>query len=140
MRIRAEKRRDSELNHELIWASIGTLVLLGAVLLSVLPHYQYPCMFLKLTGKPCLSCGMTRSFTYAVRGHFLIAWRWNPLGLVLMLGTLLYVPYAWTVALFKLPPIRVRLTRRFERIALLALLLVALPANWIYIWNNSMAY
>lgn len=140
MRIWTEKRREPELNHELIWASIGTLVLLGALLLSVLPAHQYPCMFLKLTGKPCLSCGMTRSFTCAVRGHFLTAWRWNPLGLALLVGTLLYVPYAWTTVLFKLPPIRVKLTRRSERIAVLILLFVALAANWIYVWNSPMAY
>ncbi len=48
MRIRAEKRRDSELNHELIWASIGTLVLLGAVLLTIRKKHLWAVAFLAL--------------------------------------------------------------------------------------------
>ena len=140
MRIWTERRLDSEVNHELIWASVGTMILLGALLLSMLPHYHYPCMFLKLTGKPCLSCGMTRSFLAVMHPNFLEAWRWNPLGLILMVGTLLYTPYAWAVVLFDLPPIRFRLTRRFERIAVTVGLLAGLAANWIYVWNNPMPY
>ena len=116
------------------------MILLGALLLSMLPHYHYPCMFLKLTGKPCLSCGMTRSFLAVMHPNFLEAWRWNPLGLILMVGTLLYTPYAWAVVLFDLPPIRFRLTRRFERIAVTVGLLAGLAANWIYVWNNPMPY
>ncbi len=128
------------MNHELIWASLGTMALLGTLVLSALPHYRYPCLFLKLTGKPCLSCGMTRSFLAVIHRNFLGAWRWNPLGLLLMLGTLLYTPYAWAVVLFDLPPIRFRLTRRFERIAVRVLLLTGAAANWVYVWNNPMPY
>lgn len=144
MRIWTERRHQAEVHHELIWASIGTLTLLATLLLSKFlsefPHYHYPCMFLKLTGKPCLSCGMTRSFLCAARGEFLAAWQWNPLGLLIMVGTVLYTPYAWAVVLFDLPPVRFRLTRRTERIIVRVLVVAGLVANWIYVWNSPMPY
>jgi len=43
------------------------------------------CAFLELTGVPCPQCGMTRSFVWAARGAFGVAWAHNPAGLALFL-------------------------------------------------------
>jgi hypothetical protein len=39
-----------------------------------------PCAILKLTGKPCPSCGLTTSFAWFVRGDLARSWRANPAG------------------------------------------------------------
>ena len=140
MQIRIVKSRPIDLKGELIWAVVTTVVLVGALVLPLLPVYHYPCMFLKLTGKPCLSCGMTRSLVCAVRGEFLTAWRWNPLGLVLFFVMVVYAPYAWAVLLFGFPCVHVRLTRRWERIVIVVLILAALAVNWFLVWHSGMPY
>ncbi len=140
MRLYAKKRPDSELNHELLWLSVAVLVLVSVLVLPFLPKLNYSCLFHKLTGKPCLTCGITRSLQAALHGRLLLALRWNPFGFILVLGTTLYVPYALTVVLFRLPPLHVQLTRRWEKPALLVLLLALVIANWIYLWNNGMPY
>ncbi|MEZ4235583.1 MAG: DUF2752 domain-containing protein [Myxococcota bacterium] len=43
------------------------------------------CAFLKVTGQPCPQCGMTRSFVYAARGHFVTSFFYSPGGLGLFL-------------------------------------------------------
>ncbi|MBN2800812.1 MAG: DUF2752 domain-containing protein [Deltaproteobacteria bacterium] len=44
-----------------------------------------PCGFLTLTGKPCPSCGMTRSWVWGVRGAWFEAVRYSPAGATLLL-------------------------------------------------------
>lgn len=41
------------------------------------------CAWIQLTGQPCPSCGMTRSFAHAARLHFGQSWWYNPGGLTL---------------------------------------------------------
>lgn len=43
------------------------------------------CAFVTVTGHPCPSCGMTRSFVWGARGHFWRAASYNPGGLTLFL-------------------------------------------------------
>lgn len=38
------------------------------------------CVYRRLTGAPCLGCGLTRSFVLLVHGAWLDAFRANPLG------------------------------------------------------------
>lgn len=42
-----------------------------------------PCGYLVATGRPCLTCGMTTAFAFAVRGRVFRALDANPSGLVL---------------------------------------------------------
>lgn len=44
-----------------------------------------PCGFLVATGMPCITCGMTTSFTYAVHGQILLAFVTQPAGALLCL-------------------------------------------------------
>ena len=46
-----------------------------------------PCGFLTRTGLPCLSCGMTTSFAWFVRGNLLASFYVQPMGCVLALAT-----------------------------------------------------
>src|SRR6516225_4174378 len=51
-----------------------------------------PCLFLKFTGWPCPSCGLTTSFAHAARFHFVRAAIAQPFGLVAFIMTALLVP------------------------------------------------
>ena len=53
----------------------------------------YPCMFFKVTGQPCPSCGMTTAFAWFVRGRFDRSWQANPVGSLLALTCLLLIPW-----------------------------------------------
>jgi len=58
-----------------------------------------PCGFLLLTGFPCPGCGLTTAFAYGIRGHWVLAARANPLGLVLFLVVCACVPLGVIAAL-----------------------------------------
>jgi Protein of unknown function (DUF2752) len=45
--------------------------------------YAPPCVFYTVTHVPCFLCGMTRSFTYTVRGDFASAFQMHLLGPIL---------------------------------------------------------
>ncbi len=45
-----------------------------------------PCQFLARTGLPCAGCGMTTSFAYFVRGHWIASFTTQPFAFVLALG------------------------------------------------------
>lgn len=42
-----------------------------------------PCPSFELTGRPCSSCGMTRSWVWSARGELSRAWGYNPIGTAL---------------------------------------------------------
>lgn len=48
-------------------------------------NYPVPCVHEKLTGKPCVSCGLSHSFSLIVRGEFNEAYRWNIYGMRIFL-------------------------------------------------------
>ncbi len=50
------------------------------------------CTFLDLTGLPCPSCGMTRSWVWAVRGELALALRYNVAGVALLAILVAYAP------------------------------------------------
>jgi hypothetical protein len=46
-----------------------------------------PCAFLAATGHPCPTCGMTTAFSHTAHLHLAAAFRTNPFGALLALGT-----------------------------------------------------
>ena len=52
-----------------------------------------PCIFLRLTGIPCPSCGLTTSFAHFVRFELLASFTTQPFGFVLCAATLLSIPF-----------------------------------------------
>lgn len=114
-----------------IYGGIGLLLLFTArfIPLSKLPFWG--CALRKTTGIPCLSCGMTRSFDWFLRGRFLDSLLVNPIGFGLAVLSLVGVAY---LLLRPLRPPRLRLelsesAGRWVRVAAIVLL----AANWGYL-------
>ncbi len=49
-----------------------------------------PCVFLKQTGLPCPTCGMTTSFSHLMHGHWRWAWQAHPFGTILAVAGWLF--------------------------------------------------
>ncbi len=85
------------------------------------------CPFLEATGHPCMTCGMTTSFSLAAHGRFVQAFAVQPFGFLLALGCAVGFWVALHVALFDSrahTPLAV-LTRPRVLWTLVALLLVS---------------
>lgn len=88
--------------------AIGCLAVLGAAMATrpdgsgVGTHEQLglrPCGFLDRTDYPCISCGMTTSFSLAVRGRLLASFINQPAGAFLAIGTMALAIYFTFVTL-----------------------------------------
>ena len=114
-----------------LYGSIGFFLLLVArfVPLSRLPTWG--CALRKLTGYPCLSCGMTRSFTWFASGQFLDSLIINPLGFLLALTSALGALYV-VLSPLRPPRLQVELSERASDRARVAAI-VAIVVNWGYL-------
>jgi hypothetical protein len=131
--------RLGELDYELIWltVSLTSLAVAAAWLASGLPWPH--CVFLSLTGHPCITCGATRSAIAFFHGNFLSALRWNPLVFAALCGLSVFNAYAFAVLIMRTPRLRLTdLTRgekEFVRFGAISLLVM----NWVYLlayWRN----
>ena len=52
-----------------------------------------PCLFFKLTGIPCPSCGLTTSFAHSARFHFYEALITQPFGVIAFFLTVASIPF-----------------------------------------------
>lgn len=86
--------------------ALSLCALVAAALLSPDPrghgtHEQMglsPCRYLVATGRPCISCGLTTSYSWMARARVVDAWRANPAGIPLFLVTLatpLWIVSSW---------------------------------------------
>lgn len=132
MRLHLVTMSRDRLDHERIWGTIGLIVGLAALILP-LETIQIRCAFKALTGWPCPTCGMTRSFIRLRQFDFAGAFAANPLITAFVLFAGLYVVYAWGVILFRARRVRAVFTRRWEPTLFRALAVVALLGNWIYL-------
>ena len=91
----------------------------------------YMCSFKQITGYPCFSCGMTRSWIHAVHGRLLEGIQQSPFGSFLFYLALAFT--LWTVLRFalRLPSLKFRIAR-WESAGIWAFFVVALLGNWIY--------
>jgi hypothetical protein len=89
-----------------------------------------PCLFLKLTGLPCPSCGLTTSFAHAARLHFYEALVTQPFGLIACAAALLLVPTVGFLMHRRVPWARAFHARATNR-SLLVLLALYL-SSWAY--------
>jgi uncharacterized protein DUF2752 len=91
------------------------------------------CLFRRLTGLPCPTCGATRSAIALVHGDLLGAIQQNPLMVVCYGLSFVINLYAAAVLLFRLPrPRLASLPAKVKRM-LGMLVAAALGANWIYL-------
>ncbi|MBS3763011.1 MAG: DUF2752 domain-containing protein [Planctomycetes bacterium] len=89
--------------HELDWLFlvISTLAIIAARILTVSGQTVFlggralpeACMFKKLTGLKCATCGLTRSFVATAHGSWEQAWNFHHLGTLVFLLIAFQVPY-----------------------------------------------
>jgi hypothetical protein len=122
--------------HAIALAGVGLLLLAAALVLPLdgPPLSLLACPFRAFTGLPCLGCGMTHAFHFAVRGEFAGAAAHSPLGLVLALGCAAHAVFT-ALRLCGLPyaPRMPMPAGAGARWAIAA----ALAANWIFVLRSG---
>ena len=133
MRLTLGYRAPTEIDHELIWLSLslGSLGLAAGWFALRLPWPH--CMFLAVTGHPCLTCGATRSTIAFFHADFWSAWKWNPLVFLFLSGLSIFDLYAFAVLVIRGPRLRIVRFTPAEKRFLRLLAVVLLLSNWIYL-------
>jgi len=114
-----------------LYGGIGVFLILVA---RFIPFGRLPfwgCILRKLTGIPCLTCGMTRSFDWFARGRLLDSLLINPLGFMLALVSALGVLY-FVLSPLRLPRLHIELSDRAANWTRIATIFIIL-ANWGYL-------
>lgn len=111
----------------------GLVVLSFAAQLAVRWNFPLPqCLFRKLTGLPCLSCGCTRSLTAWSQLDVATAFYFNPLFFLLCLGL-----FAWLVVSmvehFSGQRLMVAARARLRRWPVWRVVIALVLANWVYL-------
>jgi Protein of unknown function (DUF2752) len=129
----------AETNYELIWLSVssGGLALAATWLALKLP---WPiCLFHEITGRPCLTCGATRSAIAFFHGHFLTALQWNPLAFLCYCGLSLFNIYALAVVVLAAPRVRIADIRPREQKFVRGSVIALVALNWCYLLLENRA-
>jgi Protein of unknown function (DUF2752) len=139
MQLTRHHLKPTELDHELIWLVIS-LSSLGLTVSWWALGLPWPrCVFHDLTGLPCLTCGMTRSAIQFFHGHFVAAFKWNPLVFAGLCGLSVFNTYALAVLVTRAPRVRIVGFTSAEKFHARTALLAMLALNWIYVlvrWRN----
>src|SRR5437016_3735119 len=139
MRLRVRRVGTGEIDHELLWLSVSlvSFTIAAAWLVIGLPWPR--CVFHELTGLPCVTCGMTRCAIQFFHGHFLAAFKWNPLVFTALCGVIVFDVYALATLVMRSPRLRIHFlndrSKRFLRVSVIS----ALALNWAYLllhWRN----
>jgi hypothetical protein len=66
----------------ILFAGVIVLIIAYSGIFSpIKDNYPVTCIHEKLTGQPCVSCGLSHSFSLIVRGRLAEAYRWNQYGM-----------------------------------------------------------
>jgi len=136
MQLRFRQLAPDEIDHELVWLSLSILSLATAAAWFALGLPWPQCAFHELTGLPCVSCGMTRCAIQFFHGHFLAAWKWNPLVFASLCGVIGFDAYAFIVITARAPRVRVLFRDEIERKYARIIVIAALALNWIYLLSH----
>jgi hypothetical protein len=126
-RLLDEARRRSK-----IWQAAALAALLSVAALTD-PNRPLPfdvCLFNRLTGLPCPTCGMTRAVCRAVHGDFARSVASHPAGLVLAAGLVGWMLWAAAEA-WRGQPVAEVLRRRLARVFVITGSAVS-GVNWIW--------
>jgi len=139
MRIVTRRLDRGEVDYELIWLSASlTSLSLAAVWLALglpWPH----CVFHDITGLPCVTCGMTRCGIQFFHGHFLAAFKWNPLVFTALCGVIAFDVYAFATLVTLAPRLRIGISTQRAKTLVRVSVISALALNWSYLllhWRN----
>jgi hypothetical protein len=137
MKLRWERVSAETIDPEFLWGSVlaGCGLLAAAWSWAQLPTPQ--CPFYQLSGFPCFSCGGTRSLRTLVSGNVEEALAWNPLVVLLGVGSFLFVIYAAVVVFGNLPRLRLREVSSKEANFLRLLVVSVVIINWGFLWASG---
>jgi len=130
----------NETDHELLWltVSLGSLGVAAGWFALGLPWPR--CAFHELTGLPCVTSGMTRCAIQFFHGHFLAAWKWNPLVFASLCGVIAFDVYAFTVITARAPRVRIVFHTQSKKKYARGIVIGALALNWIYLLSHYKAF
>jgi hypothetical protein len=133
MQVSCRRVGPNEADHELLWLSVslGSLGVAAGWFALGLPWPR--CAFHEITGLPCVTCGMTRSAIQFFHGHFLAAWKWNPLVFAFLCGVTAFDLYAFVALAMRAPRLRIAQFNQYEKIFIRASVVALLALNWIYL-------
>jgi len=136
MQLTRRRLAPNELDHELIWLSVslGSLALAAAWFALRLPWPH--CIFLAVTGHPCVTCGATRSAIAFFHLDFWSAWKWNPLVFLFLSGLSIFDAYAFAVLIVQAPRLRIVRFTPPEKIFVRFVAIILLLSNWIYLLSR----
>jgi hypothetical protein len=120
--------------YHLPWALIAGVVLLVSALLPLDRIAYTVCTFLRLTGYPCPSCGLTRGFVAMAHGQWLAVLHTCPLAALLYAATVLIfaVNTAALLCGVRLTPGRWLKWRARTWVVLLCFFGLLILLNWLY--------
>ena len=135
MRVRFQRLQRNDTDYELAFGVLLTpLFLAGCFVWTWFPRGFVPvCMFHRLSGLPCPSCGTFRCFALLARGQWAAAFRMQPLAVAIVCAALGYTLYSLVVVAGRLPRARVSGVSRAERRLAAGVIAAAVLLNWIYL-------
>jgi len=98
-------------------------------------NYPVVCLHEKLTGEPCISCGLSHSFSLIVRGRISEAFEWNIYGLrvFIFFASQLLMRIVFSVLYIKYPDSGKQLITYDIAVSIMLFLVSFLPyIEWIY--------
>ena len=125
-----------ETDHELVWLCVS---LVGLILVATWFALRLPwphCMFLAVTGHPCLTCGATRCAIAFFNLDFWRAWNWNPLVFTVLCGLSIFDAYAFTVLVLRAPRLRIVQFSDAQKNLLRVVAIILLLSNWLYLLSR----
>jgi hypothetical protein len=130
--------RPGEIDHELIWLAVSLFVLVGAWFWLDRGIPLPGCVFHRITGLPCPTCGLTRCLRYTFHGNWPAAAGINPLGFLGYGAVFVYDVYAAVVLAFGLPRLRIEdYTASFGQVVRFTVI-GAVLVNWAWlIWIGA---
>ena len=136
MQLTRRRLAPNELDHELIWLTVS-LGSLGLAIVWFALRLPWPhCIFLAVTGHPCVTCGATRSAIAFFHADFWNAWKWNPLVFLFLSGLSIFDAYAFAVLVIRARRLRIAQFTPAEKMFARFSAIILLVSNWIYLLSR----
>jgi hypothetical protein len=135
MKIGFQRPTPAERSTYLLYAALLTGFFGVAIMAGLfLPARLLPfCIFHHLTGIPCPTCGVCRSWRLILGGQWGAAIRMQPLVMLLLAGAAVWTGYAWIVALLRLPRPVPGPVSRGTKLAIACGFIALVLINWAYL-------